>query len=61
MTKPWIFSAALAMTAVCAAMPAVAQQSFAAPEGCEAKLTVQHKCCVCLLYTSDAADDLYSV
>ncbi|SFS19524.1 hypothetical protein [Yoonia litorea] len=41
MMKPMIVLAALAATT-----PAVAQQSFAAPEGCEAKLTVQHKGCI---------------
>ncbi len=41
MMKPITVLAALAL-----ATPAVAQQSFAAPEGCEAKLTIQHKGCV---------------
>jgi hypothetical protein len=37
------------------AAPAVAQQSFAAPEGCEAKLTVQHKSCVLInVWTCEA-------
>lgn len=39
--KPWMI-----LTAMVAATPAAAQQSFAAPEGCEAILTVQHKGCV---------------
>lgn len=34
------------LAALVAAAPAVAQQSFEAPEGCEAKLTVQHKGCI---------------
>lgn len=41
MMKPWMI-----LTAMVAATPAAAQQSFAAPEGCEAILTVQHKGCV---------------
>jgi hypothetical protein len=36
----------LTLTALTLAAPAVAQQSFAAPEGCEGTLTVQHKGCV---------------
>jgi len=34
------------LAALVAAAPAAAQQSFAAPEGCEATLTVQHKGCL---------------
>lgn len=41
MIKPLTIFAALA-----AATPVAAQQSFAAPEGCTATLTVQHKGCV---------------
>jgi len=41
MMKPWMI-----LTALVAATPAAAQQSFAAPEGCQATLTVQHKGCV---------------
>ena len=41
MMKPWMI-----LTAMVASSPAAAQQSFAAPEGCEAVLTVQNKGCV---------------
>ncbi len=41
MMKPMIILSALVVAA-----PAMAQQSFAAPEGCEAVLTVQNKGCV---------------
>lgn len=41
MMKPWMI-----LTALVAATPAAAQQSFAAPEGCEALLTIQYKTCV---------------
>ena len=41
MTKYWMIA-----TAMMAAAPVAAQQSFAAPEGCEALLTVQYKGCV---------------
>ncbi|MEL7180680.1 MAG: hypothetical protein AAFN63_12695 [Pseudomonadota bacterium] len=41
MMKPWMI-----LTALVAGTPAIAQQSFAAPEGCEALLTVQYKGCV---------------
>jgi hypothetical protein len=39
------------------ASPAVAQQSFAAPEGCEAKLTVQQKGCVMVNVWTCEADN----
>lgn len=41
MMKPCVI-----LTVLLAAMPAAAQQSFGAPEGCEAVLTVQNKGCV---------------
>jgi len=41
MMKPWMI-----LTALAAATPVAAQQTFAAPEGCEAVLTVQYKGCV---------------
>lgn len=41
MMKPCVI-----LTVLVAAMPAAAQQSFGAPEGCEAVLTVQNKGCV---------------
>ena len=52
MMKPIAILAALA-----AATPAVAQQSFAAPEGCEATLTVQHKGCVVINVWQCDADE----
>ena len=52
MMKPMIILGALAF-----ATPAAAQQSFAAPEGCEAKLTVQHKGCVMINIWQCDADD----
>ncbi|MGJ8622920.1 MAG: hypothetical protein ACSHW1_09085 [Yoonia sp.] len=45
------------LTALAAATPVVAQQSFAAPEGCEATLTVQHKGCVMINVWQCEADD----
>lgn len=45
------------LTALALATPAAAQQSFAAPEGCEAKLTVQHKSCVLINVWTCEADD----
>lgn len=41
MMKPLMILAAVTLAA-----PVAAQQSFSAPEGCEAKLTVQHKGCL---------------
>ena len=52
MMKPLAILAALA-----AATPAAAQQSFAAPEGCEAKLTVQHKGCIVINIWQCEADN----
>jgi hypothetical protein len=52
MMKPLIILAALAF-----ATPVVAQQTFAAPEGCKAKLTVQHKGCVMINVWQCEADD----
>lgn len=52
MMKPLIILAALA-----AATPVVAQQSFAAPEGCTATLTVQSKSCVMINVWQCEADD----
>jgi hypothetical protein len=52
MIKPLTILAAIAM-----ATPAVAQQSFDAPEGCEPKLTVQHKGCIVLNVWTCEADD----
>ncbi len=52
MMKPLMTLAALTIAA-----PAVAQQSFAAPEGCEATLTVQHKGCVMINVWQCEADD----
>ena len=52
MMKPMIILAALVMAA-----PAMAQQSFAAPEGCDAVLTVQNKGCVMTNVWQCAADD----
>ena len=52
MMKPIAILAALA-----AATPAVAQQSFAAPEGCEATLTVQHKGCIVINVWQCDADE----
>lgn len=43
------------ITALAMASPAVAQQSFAAPDGCTGKLTVQHRNCVMVnVWTCDA-------
>jgi len=50
--KPLMILAALTM-----ATPVVAQQSFAAPEGCTAKLTVQQKGCVMVNVWTCEADD----
>ncbi|MEL6838444.1 MAG: hypothetical protein AAFP85_04085 [Pseudomonadota bacterium] len=52
MMKPLMILGALAM-----ATPVAAQQSFSAPDGCEAKLTVQHKGCVLVNVWTCAADD----
>ena len=52
MMKPVII-----LTALGVAAPAAAQQSFAAPEGCEAVLTVQNKSCVMTNVWQCAADD----
>ena len=52
MMKPMIILSALVVAA-----PAMAQQSFAAPEGCEAVLTVQNKGCVMTNVWQCAADD----
>ncbi len=52
MMKPFLTLAALAL-----ASPVAAQQTFAAPEGCEAKLTVQHKGCVMINVWQCDADD----
>lgn len=52
MMKPWMI-----LTALVAATPAAAQQSFAAPEGCTPKLTVQHKGCVMINVWQCDADD----
>jgi hypothetical protein len=41
MMKPWMI-----LTTLVAATPAAAQQTFSAPQGCEATLTVQYKGCV---------------
>ncbi|SFR52445.1 hypothetical protein SAMN04488005_2547 [Yoonia tamlensis] len=50
MMKPLMTLALLTL-----ASPAVAQQNFAAPEGCEAKLTVQQKGCVMVnIWTCEA-------
>ncbi len=51
MMKPWIILSVLAV-----ATPAAAQQSFGAPEGCEALLTVQNKGCVMTNVWQCAAD-----
>ena len=51
MMKPMIILSALVVAA-----PAMAQQSFAAPEGCEAVLTVQNKGCVMTNVWQCAAD-----
>ncbi len=45
------------LTALVASTPVVAQQSFATPDGCEAKLTVQHKGCVLINVWQCDADD----
>jgi len=45
------------LAALTLATPAAAQQSFAAPEGCEATLTVQHKGCVMINVWQCEADD----
>lgn len=52
MMKPWMI-----LTALVAATPTVAQQSFGAPEGCEAVLTVQNKGCVMTNVWRCEADD----
>ncbi len=52
MMKSLVFSALAVM-----ATPVVAQQSFAAPEGCTAKLTVQQKGCVLINVWTCEADD----
>ncbi|KJZ21209.1 hypothetical protein [Loktanella sp. S4079] len=53
MMKPLLTIAAVAL-----ASPVAAQQSFAAPEGCEAKLTVQQKGCVMVnVWTCEADAD----
>lgn len=52
MMKPLII-----LSALIAATPAVAQQSFAAPQGCEAKLTVQQKGCVMVNVWTCEADN----
>ncbi|KQB95199.1 hypothetical protein AL073_16865 [Loktanella sp. 1ANDIMAR09] len=52
MMKPMIILSALVVAA-----PATAQQSFAAPEGCEAVLTVQNKGCVMTNVWQCAADE----
>lgn len=52
MIKHWMI-----LTALAAATPAAAQQSFAAPEGCEALLTVQYKSCVMTNIWRCDADD----
>ncbi|MCK0095645.1 hypothetical protein MWU60_08695 [Yoonia sp. F2084L] len=45
------------LTALTLATPVVAQQSFAPPDGCEAKLTVQHKGCVMVNVWTCEADN----
>ncbi len=50
--KPWMI-----LTALVAATPAAAQQSFAAPDGCTPTLTVQHKGCVMINVWQCEADD----
>ena len=45
------------LTALVVATPVVAQQSFAAPDGCEAVLTVQNKGCVMTNVWTCEADD----
>ena len=45
------------LTALAAATPVVAQQSFSAPDGCEGTLTVQHKGCVVINVWSCEADN----
>ncbi|WP_375254100.1 hypothetical protein [Yoonia sp.] len=45
------------LAALTLAAPAVAQQSFAAPQGCTAKLTVQHKGCIMINVWQCDADD----
>ncbi|MFT6121397.1 MAG: hypothetical protein ACJAXK_003359 [Yoonia sp.] len=45
------------LTALAVATPVAAQQSFAAPEGCEATLTVQHKSCVLINVWQCDADE----
>ncbi|MFT6074820.1 MAG: hypothetical protein ACJAZ1_001741 [Yoonia sp.] len=52
MSKSLTILAALAITT-----PVAAQQSFAAPEGCEATLTVQHKSCVLINVWQCDADE----
>ncbi len=45
------------LTALTAGTPVLSQQSFAAPEGCEARLTVQHKGCVVINVWACEADN----
>lgn len=52
MMKTW-----MTLSMLVAASPVVAQQNFAAPEGCEATLTVQHKGCLVVNIWQCAADD----
>lgn len=52
MMKPLMILAATVMAA-----PVAAQQSFDAPEGCEPKLTVQHKGCLMVNVWTCEADD----
>jgi hypothetical protein len=52
MMKPLMITALMLSAA-----PVAAQQSFAAPEGCEAKLTVQQKGCVMVNIWTCQADD----
>jgi hypothetical protein len=52
-----MMKSATLLTALILAAPAAAQQSFAAPEGCEAKLTVQHKSCVLINVWTCEADN----
>lgn len=47
----------IVLTALTMATPVVAQQSFAPPEGCEAKLTVQQKGCVMVNVWTCEADN----
>ncbi|WP_341368067.1 hypothetical protein [Yoonia sp. BS5-3] len=52
MMKPLMILAAMSL-----ATPVAAQQSFAAPEGCEARLTVQHRGCLLVNVWSCEADN----